>query len=820
MKIISLHVENFGKLHDLNIEFSDGLNKFVYGNGYGKTTLAVFISAVFFGFRNEGKRKDRLASERVRYYPWQGGTYGGSITFEIDGKIYRVERTFGKVKKKGADISRVIDCKTNRETDEFGDNPGPEIFHVDLESFRKTVFTGQQEIETGSTPVIDSMIGNVSEEDHDVKNYENAVKKLKEEINRLSDTEKKGKLFKIREKMNTLKLEVCDRDKTQNKILNLKESAEKIRKDINSLNSRMEKEALKRDNDKSLQNAADTLKQYDDLKLQLQETMNSRLNEEKIFTGKKPDENEIDKISGLSDKLTRAQAVLDEYTFTEDEKKEFFELKNEFRSGIPNEREIEEIYMKAKESSGDGNFYAGKRKNSSKAGRSNEKKDSRSERRNILIVMAGIILLFGAVILLKMGKTAAASAAGTAGIIVITGGIAAFTSKSRHESKNKPDYKTNYKSNYKPGYKSGYKSESKSEDGSGTPVERLKNDRQRFIQLLDKKKAGENAYKEAERVKKDIYSELSTFLNQDYLNEMIQNSQGPANQKDSHDPASGAIANPDKKSFDDTKWVKSCTDFIHDTVIKIDLIKKQESILVDKIIKLESENDINSMRKNVKIRSESKQTAATEIVALNRKKEELYRKLQYVNDDLRKSNEKLEQICESEDELAGLKSEYEEGIHRLDVLKKTSAFLRSAREEFTSEYLRPLQESFRKYYSWLMDIEDGIQGDVSRSDSDALPVKNTPEFFFDTDLNLSFLNQGMTLSSRVLSRGLEDLTELCRRMAFVEAMYGDEKPFLVFDDPFVNLDDEKYRKAVLFLERLSREYQIIYFSCSKNRNGV
>ena len=42
------------------------------------------------------------------------------------------------------------------------------------------------------------------------------------------------------------------------------------------------------------------------------------------------------------------------------------------------------------------------------------------------------------------------------------------------------------------------------------------------------------------------------------------------------------------------------------------------------------------------------------------------------------------------------------------------------------------------------------------------------------------------------------------RMALVEAMYKEEKPFLIFDDPFVNLDDNNIKGAMSFSTRLQR----------------
>ena len=58
------------------------------------------------------------------------------------------------------------------------------------------------------------------------------------------------------------------------------------------------------------------------------------------------------------------------------------------------------------------------------------------------------------------------------------------------------------------------------------------------------------------------------------------------------------------------------------------------------------------------------------------------------------------------------------------------------------------------------------------------------------------------------------------RMALVDAMYREEKPMVVFDDPFVNLDREKTEAALKFLEEIGKEYQVIYFTCHESRAGA
>ena len=85
MKLISCYIENFGKLNNQSYEFNEGINSICEENGWGKSTLATFIRVMFYGFLNE-KSRNGITNERKRYKPWQGGGYGGKITFETYGR--------------------------------------------------------------------------------------------------------------------------------------------------------------------------------------------------------------------------------------------------------------------------------------------------------------------------------------------------------------------------------------------------------------------------------------------------------------------------------------------------------------------------------------------------------------------------------------------------------------------------------------------------------------------------------------------------------------------------------------------------------------
>jgi uncharacterized protein YhaN len=48
----------------------------------------------------------------------------------------------------------------------------------------------------------------------------------------------------------------------------------------------------------------------------------------------------------------------------------------------------------------------------------------------------------------------------------------------------------------------------------------------------------------------------------------------------------------------------------------------------------------------------------------------------------------------------------------------------------------------------------------------------------------------------------------------VRLVTGDRRPPLVFDDPFVTLDDERATRALALLKRVADDFQIIYLTTS------
>ena len=155
-----------------------------------------------------------------------------------------------------------------------------------------------------------------------------------------------------------------------------------------------------------------------------------------------------------------------------------------------------------------------------------------------------------------------------------------------------------------------------------------------------------------------------------------------------------------------------------------------------------------------------------------------------------------------------LLAEKAEAEHTLSLILSAKELLKEAKEDLSTRYLRDMELHFDRYYQKITkDVAAEIPTDGARSSG----------FTMDTSLSLSCEAYGERRPIAVLSRGERDLVSFCARLALLESIFTKESPVLVLDDPFINLDDENYKKAAKLLAHLAERYQIIYTVCSTAR---
>lgn len=178
MKLIRCHIENFGVLSDFDFSFAEGLTAICQSNGFGKSTFAAFIKAMFYGFPRTGAR-NIVENERKRYDPWQGGKYGGYLEFEVQDVSYRVTRYFGKTAAK--DTFSLLDLTNRRPSTRFSEKLGEELFQLDADSFARSTYVPQLSAnDMQATTSIRTKLSNLVDDTNDLRNYDTAEKKLRD----------------------------------------------------------------------------------------------------------------------------------------------------------------------------------------------------------------------------------------------------------------------------------------------------------------------------------------------------------------------------------------------------------------------------------------------------------------------------------------------------------------------------------------------------------------------------------------------------------------------------------------------------------------
>lgn len=211
MKIVKLHIENFGKLSNFDLSFVGGLNQFIHENGWGKSTLCAFIKAMFYGLEAKGRKKD-YQSERSKYEPWQGGKFGGNMTIEARGKNYQIFRTFGKTPEE--DSFQLFDLNANKISGDYSENIGEELFGVGKETFAISAFFGQNDLSSSSTDEVVSNLAGIEKYKNDGEKTEFAIKLLEKNRKELvSLLPKEVEIKQINKNIEKLKNEISENEK-------------------------------------------------------------------------------------------------------------------------------------------------------------------------------------------------------------------------------------------------------------------------------------------------------------------------------------------------------------------------------------------------------------------------------------------------------------------------------------------------------------------------------------------------------------------------------------------------------------------------------
>ena len=180
MRILSLYVENFGGLSSFSMNFDDGMVVLHQPNGWGKSSLAVFIKAMLYGLPASTKRS-LIENERKRYTPWQGGVFGGSMDVQLGEKRLRIERRFGE--KESMDTLVLTDLDTGVMVDPpQRQTLGEEWFGVDAAAYERSTYLSQRPTdESDGNLSIHAKLNRLIDATDDIGSFDHAMELLEKQ---------------------------------------------------------------------------------------------------------------------------------------------------------------------------------------------------------------------------------------------------------------------------------------------------------------------------------------------------------------------------------------------------------------------------------------------------------------------------------------------------------------------------------------------------------------------------------------------------------------------------------------------------------------
>ena len=190
---------------------------------------------------------------------------------------------------------------------------------------------------------------------------------------------------------------------------------------------------------------------------------------------------------------------------------------------------------------------------------------------------------------------------------------------------------------------------------------------------------------------------------------------------------------------------------------------------------------------------------------------ELERKVQSLEieqNELEKQKRRCEAITEQarfniedqirlEEELESLQEALKREKRKVQVYALARKFISQARIEILSSTEEALEKEIQRY---LAVFTNNKYGQVRRVNKEAL------EFSIYSD------EKGDWAKPEDLSGGVIDEFYLAFRLALVGLIFGDKKPPLILDDPFVNFDSVRLANTLNFLKTMAADYQVIIFT--------
>lgn len=845
MKLLKCHIVGFGNWKNKTIDFQDGLTSVCEKNGFGKSSLASFIRAMFYGL----ERVTKANNERKRALPFDGSPCGGSLDFEWQGNQYSIERSFiGRTPKDDT----LICYKNGIETKELGEISGNVVFGLDLDSFNRTIFISPTDLEISSSETLNAKMSHFvegSSDGCDFSSVKESLEELKKKYKPQKNAETKGLLAIETSKINDLEMQETNLSNMKAAMPAKYEKLQELDKNI-SINQEKNKEAVSHNAlIKSWENYDREKEKIEEKEKEIQQL------KEKYPLGM------ISLAEETSMKGLLEQYKLDGNTYANlklsiTEKDEYDNLKLRFEEDVPtpsflnklqelvlaysNEKSKEPLKLSLEESSlirlFDGRKVNLESLEKRMATYRSLKKEYDKEPDQIsvpieqkkislktpLILGLSLFILFSIVTIL-LGifihpGCYSLFALSVASLLIPA--VYYFNEKKKRAamptSENQPNLRkkemgenlTELKINLSSTFKSFAVDENELEGSFALFKAKYDSYLKTLQHEKDLNQTNEQnrlSYLAKEKTLQEYFSHYH-YKGNDYANLLMN------------------LSSDTKKYLSYVQKEKQIEEQRKELENKIHEEGEKIKVLVQKYNMGDPNSYLNQLPidRNALQNKEKELTKQKEDLALFKEKEHLTERpsslegidLNVLSKELEKAindrqtlssqieedernisslEDEVSSLSEEKDNLAKLKKDYE-------IVLKTLKALTDAEESLKRRYISPVENQFKKYSQ---SLENALGEEIE----------------MDTDFNVSFIRDGKRSGAEYLSSGEMTLCALAYRLAITDNIFeGKEKPFLILDDIFADLDETHIHMAKKFMESLSQNEQILYFTCHSSRD--
>ena len=855
MKLLRINIENFGKLNGYRWELNDGLNTLCEDNGFGKSTVAAFIKAMLYGLPASTKRNlDK--NERKKYVPWQGGVYGGSLEFSCDVGAFRIERFFGA--KEANDEFRLFDLATNKPSDAFSPDVGIELFGIDAEGFARSAFLSQNGMDNNEENVsVTAKLTGLLEDVNDMGSYDVAMESIDKRRKLYEVKGGRGRVSNLstalsngRRELDRLNELLTQQKRTENELHQTREQIFSTEQELLQLREQLRLADLRQTHLSQQQRLRERLEQAE---AQRRRVLSAFRNDEL------PTDSQLAEMQRKLKEFRIEQGQCEGMRLSPEERSAKERLELRYAKGRPSPRLLSELqdamrsdaeanaelnafrqspptpYQRRFEATGipsNGTIEQATQKLEQvkrlESNLQNQTKTRENDAANInLSIVAYAFLILGV-----LGIAASFLFPVLQIMLLIFGGMTAVAGAILLFIGKRQSYAVQ---------------QQKAADRVNEQRQRLLADVGSFLEqygfLPESKDLGQGLQLLKDSARQAAEDAIRQQEDASHRRELSQRASETRGRLQTLFEACGVSPLPENPQ--DTLLR------IHTDLHEWDMLTQKENALREKSqqrrTELERKQEQISQFLNRLIRKDNNQpeacmeqmealcrsyAIASETIRQQRQDladlEAAYRQsgsaelptdaeLKAREQMLTERRDALEQtearlhrqwsqctdqtqaIPQLEDELTHLSAELVSAEHNLNVLRQTATFLTDAKEALSTRYLGGMQEHFSR----IRQLAEG---------------NNISEANMDTSFAVSVREAGKSRALESFSRGSRDLLQFCARLALTAAMFEEgEKPFLLLDDPFVNLDETHFASVRSLLDKLSEEFQILYFVCHPDR---